>query len=87
MNNSTHLKTYIFKIRNLFVPGVSREKAVRNAHEECEKRGWPWREPIIVSWHFGAYQVRTSADTLGGNCDVRVSMKDGHIISAVFHPY
>lgn len=66
---------------------VSKREAEEIARKECESHGWPWEEPIYVSWGIFSYTVTTNARARGGNCRVQIRKRDGAIISSGFAPY
>ena len=67
-------------------PRVTQEDALRIAREECERRGWPWVEPIGVSRHLLGYEILTNMRSLGQNATIRVSGRSGIVVQASFLP-
>lgn len=58
---------------------VGRDEALVIAHEACEDRGLPWREPIKVYRHYGDWAVWTYANHRGGNVRVIVDGATGEV--------
>jgi hypothetical protein len=46
---------------------VPRSAVLAAAHSECEARGWPWREPVLVTRELFHYRVWTNADVRDDN--------------------
>jgi hypothetical protein len=66
---------------------MNKEMAKEIARVECEKRDWPWFEPIKVFWGLRCYTLKTNANAKGGNVYVCVRKRDGSVKSASIVPY
>jgi len=55
------------------------------ARQECQKRGWPWREPVSVKWGIFSYTV-WGGGTKGGNLCIKIRKSNGEIMNAGFSP-
>lgn len=47
-------------------PVLSPSHALAIARAECERRGYPWVEPIHIADGLRDFLVRTDADSIGG---------------------
>ena len=72
---------------------ISREEAIERAQKAVEERGWRWQEPVHVNrtrayFVFGRVtnDVRTNADSLGGNARVVIDADDGTVLGAYWLP-
>ena len=74
-----------FKVKT-FAPNISKVEALSIAQIECEKRGWPWWQPIIVKPKWGIWEVWTNADERGGNVRIFVKKDTGEVIKAFLLP-
>jgi hypothetical protein len=63
---------------------ITKADALLIARSECEKRGWPWEEPVVVYWGPFNYLVRTNTQRKGGNAGIRIRRRDGVVTSAGF---
>lgn len=50
----------------------------------CERRGWPWTEPVHFSRGWRVARVRTNARTRGGNVNLEIELRTGTVIKAGF---
>jgi hypothetical protein len=60
---------------------VTKADAIAIARAECDRRDWPWKEPIRVSgvlW----YHVMTNTAFAGGNVNIHVRAFDGKVVRA-----
>jgi hypothetical protein len=64
---------------------VDEASAVVIAAAECATRGHDWIEPIQVDDEDRDFVIRTNAETLGGNCLIRVEKASGQV--SEFHFY
>ena len=51
---------------------IKKEEAEDIARNECERRGWLCREPIIVHQGIFSFTVRTNTRSRGGNASIRI---------------
>jgi hypothetical protein len=61
---------------------MTKNKAGQFAKKECQRRGWPWQEPVIVDWGLFSFTVRTNARSHGSNVCIKVRTRDAEIMSA-----
>lgn len=66
--------------------GISVEEAILIARQECEKRVWPWLEPLKVVWQHGVWIVHTNWGNRGANAVIRIDAGTGKVIEAKFLP-
>jgi hypothetical protein len=66
--------------------GVSRDDAVTLSRQECERRGWPWLEPVEVRETRCAWQIFTNRKATGCNASFGVEKRTGKITQAAFAP-
>ena len=64
---------------------ITKEQAREIAKAECERRCWPWSEPIYVRWGFRHYGI-WGGGRKGGNLCMRIRKKDGAIVFAAMSP-
>lgn len=67
-------------------PQVSRFDALELARAECERRGWPWNEPVHLTEHLTRYTVWTNAEFRGANCVISIDSVSGEVLSAEVTP-
>ena len=65
---------------------ISRDDALQIATEECDRRGWPWREPVAAHWRITHWLVVTHVGWQGGNVRIKVGKRDGKVRSAGYIP-
>lgn len=65
---------------------MTREEAITTAKEECQRRGWAWREPVEVHWGFFSYTVVTNTMCRGCNVRMKIRKKDGVVLGAGLSP-
>jgi hypothetical protein len=65
---------------------VSRDDAVTLSRQECERRGWPWLEPIEVRETRREWQIRTNRKAIGCNVSIAVEKRTGRVTQAAFAP-
>lgn len=66
---------------------MTKDDAKEVAKKECDRQGWPWLEPVTVSWGVFSFTVRTNATNRGANVTIKVRKKDGAIVSAAVAAY
>lgn len=54
------------------------------AEVECQRRGWPWKEPVYIEEWFTQWFFRTNARMRGGNVLIAVDCRTGAIRRAAF---
>jgi hypothetical protein len=64
---------------------ITKQQAKEIAQNECQKKGWPWIEPIDVQWGIFNYTV-WGGRRKGGNLIIKIRKKDGKIISSSITP-
>ena len=74
-----------FKVKTI-TPNISKGEALSIAQIECEKRGWPWWQPIIAKSKWGIWEVWTNADERGGNVRILIKKDTGEVIKASLLP-
>lgn len=72
------------KVLRMLFGSVTREEARAIAREECERREWPWSEPVHVQRHLRTLHVMTNASHRGGNVNVWIDARSGEVIEAGF---
>jgi hypothetical protein len=55
------------------------EAAEQVARAECERRGWPWTEPVSRSRRFSGYRFWTNSKAVGSNAEIIVDANTGEI--------
>jgi hypothetical protein len=70
--------------RRLRIRTVATEDAVKVAREVCDRRGWPWQEPVLIHESPINYWLMTNSRSRGGNCNFVVSMRSATIRKAAF---
>lgn len=66
------------------VKRLTAEEARQIAREECERRAWPWIEPISVQRSLGSFHIMTNAHQRGGNVNIWVDARSGEVEKAGF---
>jgi len=69
-------------VRLIRMPTISKEDALRLAREECDRRGWPWQEPIEISDGIRCWNIVTHAGWVDSNVLVVVDNCSGKLIGA-----
>ena len=70
--------------RGLGIRTVATEEAVRAARAACEKKGWPWQEPLLIHESPTNFWMMTNARSRGGNVNLVVGMRSAQIKKAAF---
>jgi hypothetical protein len=65
---------------------TSKQQAREIAASACASRGWPFVEPVVVSWRPFTYRVGTNASSRGGNVLMRIRKRDGEVFKALVTP-
>jgi hypothetical protein len=65
---------------------LSLESAERIARAECERRGWPWTEPVSARRQLRGYRFWTNARARGGNAEIVVDANTGEVRRAWWGP-
>jgi len=60
---------------------VTKAEVLAAARDECQARGWPWREPVRVTGGLFRYRVWTNADVQDDNPWFLFS-RGGHLVRA-----
>lgn len=63
-------------------PAIDKEQAFRLAREECERRGWPWQEPIGISDGFRCWKIVTHVGWMDSNVWMSIDHRTGEIMKA-----
>jgi hypothetical protein len=58
---------------------ITMEAAEQVARAECERRGWPWAEPVSRSRGLRGYRFWTNAKAVSGNAEIIVDANTGEI--------
>jgi hypothetical protein len=66
-------------LEKLLPAKLTMEAAEQAARAECERRGWPWNEPVSRNRGFRGYRFWTNAKTIGGNAEIVVDANTGEI--------
>lgn len=80
MNSSVEIED--FRLRKV----TSKQQAREIAASACAFRGWPFVEPVLVSWRPFTYRVWTNASSRGGNVLMRIRKRDGDVFKALVMP-
>jgi len=64
---------------------ITKANALKIAREECDKHGWPWREPVKVKRGLRVFTV-WGGGRKGGNLCVKIRKKDGYVVSCGMTP-
>lgn len=64
---------------------TNKEEALSIARAECERKGWPWVEPVYVGWRFFTYRI-WGGGRKGGNLHMRIRKRDGAILKSLITP-
>jgi hypothetical protein len=65
-------------------PTITIETALKAARSECERRGWPWEEPVRIEQGLSEYFIRTNLRSRGGNASIRIDANTGAVTRAFF---
>lgn len=60
-------------------PLITKVQAIAIARAECERRGYPWREPMRADEHLREYVVWILGQTVGGNLGFHIDIHTGAI--------
>lgn len=63
---------------------LTAEEARELARKECELRGWPWAEPIMVKRELWEFHVMTNASKRGGNVNVWIDARSRRVKRSAF---
>ena len=63
-------------------PTISRQQAVQIARRECERKGWPWEEPILVEETLRTFRVYTNQLECDGGVHIRVDAVSAEVVYA-----
>jgi hypothetical protein len=63
-------------------PAVTKTEAEAIARRECERRNWPWAEPVTVREGLRSYRFWTNARARTGNVEIVVRADNGEITRA-----
>ncbi len=66
--------------------GISKAEALSVARQECEKRRWGWREPVIARSRRGIWVVHTNWGSRGMNATIYIDGETGDVIDATYLP-
>jgi len=65
---------------------IPETKAIEIAKSECRVRGWPWLEPVRVTYRWGRWRIQTNHGLRGLNVQIVLHGQTGSIISATLRP-
>ena len=69
------------------MPGkLTLEAAEEIARGECERRDWPWTEPVTARRQLRSYRFWTNARSRGGNAEIVVDANTGEVRRAWMGP-
>jgi hypothetical protein len=71
----------------LRLSSIERPALIAAARAECEARGWPWDEPIVVNEGLLEARVATNSQHRGGNANIWIDMATGQVRRAHFVSY
>jgi hypothetical protein len=77
------LLEWLFRRSSVTIP---KAVAISIAHDECEKRGWSWREPVKVQARWGIWIVRTNWGSRGVNARIAIDQETGEVVEAAYLP-
>jgi hypothetical protein len=66
-------------LEKLLPAKLTLEAAEQVARAECERRGWPWTEPVSRSRRLRGYRFWTNAKAVGSNAEIIVDANTGEI--------
>ena len=66
-------------LEKLLPAKLTPEAAEQVARAECERRGWPWTEPVTRSRGLRGYRFWTNAKAVSGNAEIIVDANTGEI--------
>jgi hypothetical protein len=64
--------------------GISRAEAEAIAMQECERRGWPWEEPVHIGELVWEFHIMTNSRRQSGNANIWVHRRDGVVTGASY---
>jgi len=70
------------RIMRIPQPTVSREEVLEIARNKCDKRSWPWDEPVHVQENLRDYWVFTNTHARGENVSITVDAFSGDVLHA-----
>lgn len=59
---------------------IGRTDAIRIAQSAAEEASYPWIEPVLVLESLRHFEIRTNADSRGGNVLVKVEGATGRVV-------
>ena len=65
---------------------ISASDAEAIARAECERREWPWEEPVEVRRRARTYRIWTNTEFRGGNVEIVVDASTGEVRRAWLNP-
>ncbi len=68
---------------------ITEEQVVEIVKHECEKRKWPFKEPLHIEKHLiprRVWHVMTNASVKGGHVFMDIHGKTGEILDAKYGP-
>jgi hypothetical protein len=66
-------------LERLLPAKITIDAAEQAARAECERRGWPWTEPVSRRRRLRGYRFWTNAHARGGNAEIVVDANTGEI--------
>lgn len=63
-------------------PRITREQALEAAHQECQKNGWSFEEPVLVTEQRHTITIHPNSDARPGGPWIRINVHTGEIVSA-----
>jgi hypothetical protein len=63
---------------------ISRDQALEIARQECERRDWPWVEPVLIKRRLLSYSGDNEPRADRGNVFMELSARSGSVLSAGF---
>lgn len=70
----------IDKVVGIWKPVLTKDKVRAIAKQECEKRGYPWLEPVSVHRRLTYFYVWTNAMNKGANIVIDINKFTGEVI-------
>jgi hypothetical protein len=67
-------------------PHISQRDALAIAQAECQKRGWPWLEPIQVKARWGKWIINTNTQMLGCKARFVIDQQTAQILQTAYLP-
>lgn len=65
---------------------LTADQAIAKAKEACAEEGWPCLEPTRAQSGWFSWTVTTNTGCLGCNARIKISKKNGAVISKCFNP-